>query len=157
MDKDIKKTDAQKTQPARALSPFEEMDQLFNHFMRRGWARPWRFEWPDMPEMKLPQVDVIDREAEIVVKAGIPGVDKKDIDISVGEDSLTIKGETKHEEKEEKGDYYRSEMTRGAFSRTVALPATVDAAGAKARMDNGVLEIVLPKVEKAKRRSVPVN
>ncbi|WP_455386132.1 Hsp20/alpha crystallin family protein [Acidihalobacter prosperus] len=157
MAKDIKKPDLPKTRPSRALSPFEEMDQLFNHFMRRGWMRPWRSEWPDMPEMKLPKVDVIDREAEVIVKAEIPGVDKKDIDISVGEDSLTIKGETKHEEKEEKGDYYRSEMTRGAFSRTVALPATVDAAGAKASMDNGVLEISLPKVEKAKRLSIPVS
>jgi HSP20 family protein len=157
MAKDLRKTGVQKPGPARALSPFEEMDQLFGHFMRHGWMRPWHFEWPSMPEMKLPKVDVIDRESEVVVKAEIPGVDKKDIDISVGEDSLTIKGETKHEEKEEKGDYYRSEMTRGSFSRTVALPSTVDTAGAKANMDNGVLEIVLPKIEKAKRRSIPVG
>ena len=162
MAKDIKKQKIRKTPTAHALSPFEEMDQLFNHFMRRGWMHPWRFEWPNisetaLPGMKLPKVDVIDREAEVLVKAELPGVDKKDIDISVGEDSLTIRGETRHEEKEEKGDYYRSEITRGSFSRTVALPATVDAAGAKAAMDNGVLEITLPKVEKAKRRSIPVN
>ena len=153
MAKDIKKPEIRKTPAAHALSPFEEMDQLFNHFMRRGWMRPWRFEWPNMsetplPGMKLPKIDVIDREAEVLVKAELPGVDKKDVDISVGEDSLTIRGETRHEEKEEKGDYYRSEITRGSFSRTVALPATVDAAGAKAAMDNGVLEITLPKVEK---------
>ena len=162
MAKDIKKPEIRKTPAAHALSPFEEMDQLFNHFMRRGWMRPWRFEWPNMsetplPGMKLPKIDVIDREAEVLVKAELPGVDKKDVDISVGEDSLTIRGETRHEEKEEKGDYYRSEITRGSFSRTVALPATVDAAGAKAAMDNGVLEITLPKLEKAKRRSIPVN
>lgn len=157
MAKDIKKAELKKTQPTRALSPFEEMDQLFNHFMHRGWMRPWHFELPDMPEMKLPKVDVIDREAEVVVKAEIPGVDKKDVEISVGEAALTIKGETRHEKKEEKGDYYRSEMTRGTFSRTVALPSTVDAAGAKASMDDGVLEIILPKIEKARRRSIPIS
>ena len=149
MAKDIKKPEIRKTPAAHALSPFEEMDQLFNHFMRRGWMRPWRFEWPNMsetplPGMKLPKIDVIDREAEVLVKAELPGVDKKDVDISVGEDSLTIRGETRHEEKEEKGDYYRSEITRGSFSRTVALPATVDAAGAKAAMDNGCLLYTSP-------------
>lgn len=162
MAKEPKKPGVQKAPTARALSPFEEMDQLFNQFLHRGWMRPWRFEWPSMPElglpeMKAPRVDVIDREAEVLVKAELPGVDKKDIEVSVGEDSVTIKGETRHEEKEEKGDYYRSEITRGSFSRTVALPATVNGEGAKARMNNGVLEITLPKVEKAKRHSISVS
>lgn len=162
MAKDTSKQEIQTAQPARALSPFEEMDQLFNQFMNRGWMRPWRFDWPLMsqsalPEMKLPKIDVIDRESEIVVKAEMPGVDKKNIDISVGPDSVTLRGETRHEEREEKGNYYRSEISRGAFSRTVALPASVNSDGAKASMDNGVLEITLPKVEKAKRRSIPVS
>lgn len=162
MAKEPKKQDVQTTQPTRALSPFEEMDQLFNQFMRRGWMRPWRFEWPNMPEMslpdmKLPKVDVIDRESEVLVRAELPGVDKKDIDISVGENAVTLKGETRHESKEEKGDYYRSEITRGSFSRTVALPSPVNGGSAKASMNNGVLEITLPKLEKAKRHSVSVS
>ncbi|MCK7580847.1 MAG: Hsp20/alpha crystallin family protein [Chromatiales bacterium] len=148
--------------PTRALSPFEEMDRMFDPYFRRGWMRPWRFEWPGfpemaMPEMKVPKVDVVDRETEVVVKAEIPGVEKKDLDISVGEDTVTIKGSTRHEEKEEKGDYYRCEIARGAFSRTVALPATVDGTKAKAGFKDGVLELTLPKVEKAKRHAVKVE
>jgi len=152
----------QKAAPARALSPFDEMDRMFDGFFRRGMMRPWRFEWPTfpemaLPEMKIPKVDVVDRENEVLVKAEIPGVDKKDIDISVGEDTVTIKGETRREEKEEKGDYYRCEISHGAFSRTVALPAAVDGAEAKANFKDGVLELTLPKIEKAKRHSVKVE
>jgi HSP20 family protein len=152
----------QKAAPARALSPFEEMDRMFDGFFRRGMMRPWRFEWPSfpemaLPEMKIPKMDVVDRENEVLVKAEIPGVDKKDIDISVGEDTVTIKGETRHEEKEEKGDYYRCEISHGAFSRTIALPAVVDGAKAKANFKDGMLELTLPKTEKAKRHSVKVD
>lgn len=148
--------------PARALSPFEEMDRMFDQYFRRGWMRPWRFDWPSLPEaglpdIKAPKVDVIDRENEVVVKAEIPGVEKKDLDISVGEDTVTIKGSTRHEEKEEKGDYYRCEISRGAFSRTVALPATVDGGKARGSFKDGVLELTLPKIEKAKRHSVKVE
>lgn len=159
MAKQTEKQEIQKAQPARSLSPFEEMDQLFNQFLNRGWMRPWRFDWPEsaLRDVQLPKLDVIDREAEVIVRAEMPGVDKKDINISVGPDTLTIRGETRHEEKEEKGDYYRSEISRGAFSRTVALPASVNGDNARATMNNGVLEISLPKVEKAKRRNIPVS
>ena len=148
--------------PARALSPFEEMDRMFDQYFRRGWMRPWRFEWPSfpevsLPEIKVPKVDVIDRENEVVVKAEVPGVEKKDLEISVGEDTVTIKGSTHREEKEEKGDFYRCEISRGAFSRTVALPTTVDGSKAKAGFKDGMLELTLPKVETAKRHAVKVD
>jgi HSP20 family protein len=87
----------------------------------------------------------------------VPGVEKKDLDISVGEDSVTIKGSTSKEEKEEKGDYYRREISRGSFIRTVALPATVDGTKAKASFKDGMLELTLPKTEKAKRHSVKLD
>lgn len=150
------------TTPARTMTPFDEMDRMMNRFFRRGWMRPWRFEWPSFPEMELPDVkvpsiDVVDRENEVVVKAEVPGVDKKDLDISVGEDSVTIKGETRKETKEEKGDYYRREISSGSFSRTVALPATVDGSKAKANFADGMLELTIPKVEKAKRHSIKVD
>jgi len=152
----------QKAQPARALSPFEEMDRMFDQYFRRGWMRPWRFEWPSfpeisLPEMKVPKVDVIDHENEVVVKAEVPGVEKKDLDISVSDNTVTIKGSTRHEEKEEKGDYYRHEISTGAFSRTVALPADVDGSKAKANFKDGMLELTLPKVERARRHSVKVD
>jgi HSP20 family protein len=149
------------THPVHALTPLQEMERLFDTFSRRSWLRPWRFEWPSFPETafngRIPNVDVIDDENEIVVRAEVPGVEKKDLDISVGEDSVTIKGSTRHEEKETKGDYYRHEITSGAFSRTVGLPAAVDGAKAKADFKNGVLNLTLPKVEKAKRHTVKLD
>ncbi len=162
MAQETQKQELQKVQPARALSPFEEMDRMFDQFLRRGWMRPWRFEWPSfpelaMPELRIPKVDVVDRESEVVVRAEVPGVEKKDLDISIGEASVTIKGETRREEKEEKGEYYRCEISRGAFSRTVALPADVDGTKAKASFKEGMLELTIPKLEKAKRHSVKVD
>jgi HSP20 family protein len=159
---ETKNQEIQKAASSRALSPFEEMDRMFDHFLRRGWMRPWRFEWPSfpemsLPEMKLPKVDVIDRDNEVVIKAEVPGVDKRDIDISVSDNAVTIKGETRREQKEEKGDYYRREISVGSFSRTVALPADVDGARAKASFQDGMLELTLPKLEKAKRHSIKVE
>lgn len=150
-------------QPAHAVTPFEEMDRLFDAFSHRSWLRPWRFEWPALPQAlsafdgRFPKVDIIDDETEIVVRAEVPGVDKKDIDISVGEDSVTIKGSTRREEKETKGDYYRHELVSGAFARTVGLPATVDGTKAKAEFKDGMIELTLPKLEKAKRHSVKIQ
>jgi len=139
------------------------MDRLFEDYFSRGWMRPFRWEWPSLGEMakpfegKMPKVDVIERDDEVVVKAELPGIDKKDLDVSVTENSVTIKGSTSHEEKEEKGDYYRCEISRGAYARTVALPSYVDADKAKASFKDGVLELKLPKVEKSKRRSIEIK
>ncbi|MEJ2347405.1 MAG: Hsp20/alpha crystallin family protein [Gammaproteobacteria bacterium] len=147
----------------RAVSPFDEMDRLFENFFPRGWMRPFRWEWPSwgdsqVPiEARAPKVDVVERDNEIVVKAEVPGVKKEDLDVSVTSNTVTIKGTTSHEEKEEKGDYYRCEISRGSFSRTVALPGEVDSDGAKASFKDGVLELTMPKVETAKRRSVKVE
>ncbi len=151
----------QKASVSRWVSPFEEMERLMEEFFPRGWLRRW--EWPVFPELgrrfewRMPRVDVIDRDEEVVVKAELPGVDKKDLDVSVTGDTVTIKGQTSHEEKEEKGDYYRSEITRGSFSRTLTLPAEVDATRAKAVFKDGVLQLTLPKKEGAKRHTIRIE
>ena len=154
----VKKGEIQRA-PARMVSPFEGIDRMFDEFFGRGWLRPFRRQWPAFPELELgmPKVDVIDRDAEVVVRAEVPAVRKEDIEVSVSGEVLTIKGESKHEEKEEKGDYYRCEISRGAFSRMVTLPAAVDQDKAKAVLKDGVLELTLPKVEKAKRRTIKVD
>jgi HSP20 family protein len=145
----------------RALSPFDEMDRMFESFFPRSWMRPFRWEWSHMPEFaafdKLPRVDVIDRDYEILVRAEVPGVDKGDLEVSVTDNTVTIKGSTRHEKKEEKGDFYRREISRGTFARTVALPSDVDGGQAIATFKDGILEITAPKIEKAKRRSVKVE
>lgn len=152
----------QKSSPTHAMTPFEEMDRLFDSFLRGGWIRPFSASWPTLPEAalpfdRIPRVDVIDRDSEILVRAELPGAEKKDIDISVSDDSVTIKGSINREEKEEKSDYYRHELISGSFSRTVGLPATVDGARSKANFKDGVLELTLPKLEKTKRHNVKVE
>lgn len=153
--------EVQRAASGRWLSPFEEMERLMEEFFPRGWLRRW--DWPVFPEfsrrmeLRVPKVDIVDRDAEVVVRAEIPGVDKKDLDVSVTGDTVTIKGQSSWEEKEEKGDYYRCEISRGSFSRTLSLPAGVDATQAKATFKNGLLELVLPKKEEAKRQSVKID
>jgi HSP20 family protein len=153
--------------PARAMSPFDEMDRMMERMIEgvfpRGWVRPWQQEWPAWSRLpapfegRLPTVDVIDRENEVVVRAEVPGVEKKDLDVSVAEDTVTIKGSTRREEKEEKGDYHRREIVSGSFARTVTLPAVVDTAKAKASFKDGILELTLPKIEKARKRKVDIE
>jgi len=154
----VKKGEIQKA-PSRMLSPFEGFDRMFDEFLGRGWMRPFRRDWLAFPEfeMTIPKVDVIDRDEEVVVRAEVPSVKKEDIEISISGNMVTIKGETKKEEKEEKGDYYRAEISRGSFSRMVSLPADVDESKAKASLKDGVLELTLPKIEKAKRRTIKVD
>jgi HSP20 family protein len=149
----------QKARP-RALRPWEDIDRLFDEFFTRGWPRPLRFErlFPELAwEAAVPKLDIVDRDDEVLVRAEVPGVNKEDLEVSVTGNLFTIKGKTKREEKEEKGEYYRCEVSAGAFSRTVTLPADVTEAGAKAQLKEGVLEVTLPKVEKAKKRAIKID
>ncbi|HZP93829.1 MAG TPA: Hsp20/alpha crystallin family protein [Burkholderiales bacterium] len=153
--------------PAHVVSPFEEMERLMDRmsesFFPRRWLRRMRWEWPDwpqlaeLPELRVPRVDVVDRDTDILVRAEVPGVEKKDLDISVTEDTITIKGTTKRESKEQKGEYYRREISEASFARTIALPAEVDGTQAKASCTDGVVELVIPKVAKSKRHSIKVD
>lgn len=144
---------------SRLFGPFEEMERLFEGFFPRNWLRSQqREEWPLMAyEMRVPRIDIVDRDDEIVVRAEIPGVEKKDLEISLNEDMLTIKGGTRQEATEEKGDYYRCEISNGMFARTIALPVSVDADKAKSEFKDGVLKLALPKLENARRRTIKVN
>jgi HSP20 family protein len=159
----VKKRDIQKVAPTRALSPFEEMERFFEGAFPRGWLRPFRREWPAWAELaapfegRMPKVDVIDRDEEVVVHAELPGVDKEDVDVSLAEDRLTIKGSTKKEHTVEKGDYFRSEISQGSFSRTIVLPAAVDGEKAKATFSDGILELTMPKLERTRRKSIKVE
>lgn len=166
MAKDTK-TELQKRgngpQATHHMTPFEEMERMFENFMGADWPRPMQWEWPRMMRMrmplegKLPRVDVIDRKADVLVRAELPGVDKKDLDVSLSENSVTIKGSTRQESKQEEGDYYRCEISQGAFMRTLLLPCAVDSEAAKASFKDGLLELVLPKREAAKRHSIKVE
>ena len=137
---------------------FGDIDSIFDDFFNRRWLQPFGWKRP-FGEMvaSVPSVDVIERDDEVVVRAGLPGYKKEDIEVSMSNSSLTIKGETKTEEKEEKGDYYRCEISHGAFSRTIGLPAGVDEAKATASMKDGMLELTLPKLERSKRHTIAIS
>ena len=153
----------QRVEPGRTPAPFEEMERFFENFLGRGWMRPFGWDRPSWSELipgfegRMPKVDVIDRDEEIVVRAEVPGVTKDDLDVTVTDNVVTIRGETRHEEKEEKGDYYRSEISRGSFSRSVTLPSNVSSDQAKATFSDGVLELSLPKIEKSRRHTVKID
>jgi len=156
-------SETEKTLPAVAGSPFAELERNFERLLRRNWLRPFNWEWP-FPEMaapglelRLPAVDVIDQPEHVVVRAELPGVDKKNVDVSVTENSLTIKAKARSETKEQKGDYHRCEISQSAFSRTVALPSSVDPAQVKAKLQDGILEVTLNKADGSRRHAVTVE
>lgn len=155
--KESGKKEIQRATPARALSPFEDMERMFEN----AWMRPWSWKWPGRLappfEGRMPSVDVIDRDDEVLVRAALPGVEKKDLDVSMSDNEITIKGTTSREEKEEKGEYYRHEISRGSFTRTVTLPAMIDSEKAKAEFKDGLLEIHLPKLERSKRHHLDIG
>ncbi|MGW8248508.1 MAG: Hsp20/alpha crystallin family protein [Acidiferrobacterales bacterium] len=143
----------QKEQPSRSVRPFSDVESWFQEMFPR-MMRPGSWEWPEWPsfghiprpfEGKTPRVDVIDRDGEVLVKAEMPGVSKENLEISTTGNTVTIKGTSRYEHKEEKGDYHRSEISHGVFARTVTLPAEVNSDEAEARFKDGLLELTLPK------------
>ena len=122
-----------------------EIDSLFDNFFRGFDIEPFESRMGAF----TPQVDVTENDKEIKISAELPGMDEKDIDLSLQNDMLTIKGEKK-EEKEDKGkDYYRMERSYGSFIRTIPLPVEVETDKVEARFKKGVLSITLPKTAKA--------
>jgi HSP20 family protein len=110
-------------------------------------SRPW-----------APAVDILENENELVLKADLPDVNLKDVDIEIENGTLTLKGERKFERKEDsKEGYHRIERSYGAFMRCFALPDSVDTDKVKAEYKNGVLTVTLPKKEIAKPRNVKIE
>jgi len=152
-----------KAEPARALSPFEEMERRFEDLFRRPFSLLEPSWWPRlrMQEMEeiAPKVDIFEEGDNFVVKAEIPGMKKEEIEVNLTDDMVTISGEKKKEEKVEKKDYYRFERSFGSFSRSFRLPKDVQADKAKAIFKDGVLELKVPKTEEAKKKEkkVPIE
>ena len=140
-------------------SPFallrRNIDSVFDNFFRGFEMEPFESRFGAFS----PNVEVTENDKEIKVSAELPGMDEKDIDISLNKDTLTIRGEKK-EEKEQKGkDYYRLERSYGSFSRTIPLPAEVETDKIEAQLKKGVLTVTLPKSAKAvaETKKIPVK
>lgn len=133
----------------------QEMNTLFDNFSRGFEMEPFTGRFGAFS----PSVDVRENDKEIKISAELPGMDDKDIDVSLTKDALTIKGEKK-EEKEDKGkDYYRIERSYGSFSRTIPLPTEIDIDKVKAEFKKGVLTVILPKSAQAikEMKKIPVK
>ncbi|RJP22861.1 MAG: Hsp20/alpha crystallin family protein [Candidatus Abyssobacteria bacterium SURF_5] len=132
----------------------EEINRMFNYTLSGGWPSYRN----DMAEGAwAPAINVLEEKDDIVVSADLPGMSEKDIDVTIVGDTLTIKGEKKHEEKKDDGNYHMFERVFGAFQRAITLPALVESDKAKASFKNGVLEIRVPKKEEAKPKQLKVN
>jgi HSP20 family protein len=116
------------------------MDRLWETVMTAPW-RPFRYFERARP---IPPMDVFEKEGKLHVRAELPGMTEKDVEITVTGDSLTITGEKKEEREVKEENYYRSERSYGKFMRQVALPAGADADNATARFREGVLEVEVP-------------
>ncbi|HXO44857.1 MAG TPA: Hsp20/alpha crystallin family protein [Candidatus Cybelea sp.] len=104
-----------------------------------------------------PAVDIYETENELVVKADLPDVSEKDLDVRIENNTLTIRGERKFEKKVEEENYLRVERTYGSFSRSFSLPNTVNSEAIKADYKNGVLTVELPKRAESKPKQIKVN
>jgi len=131
-----------KWEPFGGLESFRrEMDRLFDSFFGQ----------------RTPRVDVVESDTEILVKVDIPGMEEKDLSVSVSGDDLIVKGERKLESEEKKKQYHRIERSYGTFHRVIPLPSTVDAAKINAEYNKGVLETHLPKKAGAKAKQIPIS
>ena len=104
-----------------------------------------------------PAVDIYETENELVVKADLPDINEKDLDVRIENNTLTIRGERKFEKKVTEDNYLRVERTYGSFSRSFSLPNTVNSEAIKADYKNGVLTVELPKRAESKPKQVKVN
>ena len=138
-------------EPFRDLISLQEaMDRLLeDSYVRPGLLLPSR--------MGALAVDMYETDDAVVVKSAIPGIKPEDIDISVTADTLTIRGETKSEEKVEEENYIHRERRYGSFCRSLAIPLPVVADKAEAEFEDGVLTLTLPKAEEIKPKAIKVK
>jgi HSP20 family protein len=135
------------------LTPFslmrrfgEGMEQLFAEFAGGGLTRNFGeiANW-------TPQIEVFQRDRQLVIRADLPGLSKNDVQVELRDDSVIIRGERQEERKEERQGFYRTERTYGSFYRVIPLPAGVDTTKATANFRDGVLEITMPAEEEETR------
>ena len=138
--------------PLRGFSDlFEEMERFWGSFPTLRRIRPL------LEQQQWPAIDVFERDGSLVVRADIPGMSAKDIDISLSDSGITISGERTEEKEVKEKDYHRSERSYGRFTRQLALPAGVDREKSEANFKDGVLEITLPLKEEAKQKKIEVK
>lgn len=128
-----------------------EVDRLWDSFFEK---RPARVE--EVSEW-FPSLDVSETDSEYIVKVEVPGIDPKDINISLMNNLLTIKGEKKQEKEEKEENYHLLERSYGSFTRSIRIPSQIQNDHINASYKNGVLKIILPKTEEAKKKEIKIK
>jgi len=129
----------------------QEMDRLFDRLVATKWD-----DYPTLGEW-CPSMDISETKDSLVVKVEVPGMDQKDIRISLQENLLTITGEKRQEKDEKEERYHRVERSYGAFTRGVRLPVAVDGSKVVATFKSGLLTVTLPKTPAAKGTTIPIK
>lgn len=134
--------------------PRDYFNTMLNQFLR-----PFDYEEEKSAETNLwsPAVDIKEKNDKYIVIADLPGVEKDNIDVSLENNTLTIKGERKYEKKEEEEGFSRIERMQGQFYRRFVLPESTDESKIKAKYKKGVLEITIPKKENTKAKKITVQ
>lgn len=128
----------------------EDLHKMFDRFLGGSEGKSLGAVW-------APAIDVFEEDKELVIQAELPGLEAKDVDVTVEEDSLTLKGERKFEKEEKEDKYYRLERRYGLFQRTIPFPVEVKVDQAKAQFKDGVLRITIPKIEERKVKKIKVK
>lgn len=130
------------------LEPFEEMDKMFNDFMPSTRAMGNGF---------MPAVDMYEDKDSIIVETQLAGIDPDKVNISIENDILSIKGESEKKSEIDEKNYYRKEIRRGSFYRSIPLPTHVSGDKATAETEGGVLKIMIPKAPEAKPKTIKIQ
>jgi len=136
------------------LSLQDRMNRLFDE-SARGVSRGREEDWAT--GTWAPAVDIYEQGGDLVLKAELPGVDPKDVDVRIENNVLTLKGERKTDTEVKRDSYHRVERSYGAFTRAFTLPTTVDTTKVKADFKDGLLRVVLPKREESKPKQVQIE
>lgn len=139
--------------------PFREL-QTMRSMMDRFFDEPFFSAphlWSQRGENFSVPLDVIEEEGQYIVKASMPGITPEDVEITLTDNVLTIKGETKRESEDTQANYHVRERQYGSFMRQIALPMQIDSEHVEATHENGVLTLRLPKSESAKPKKIPVR
>lgn len=144
------------------LDAFTNLEHKIENMFAHIWHKPFDSKEKNIAPFSVkfndvPKMDIIDRDKEIFIKAELPGIDKKDIDISISNNRLLIKAQSSHEYKEEKGDYIKQEMRTSEIYRSVHIPGEVDDNNIQTSFVNGVLELTIPKLEASHRKHIKVE
>ena len=130
------------------FDPFEDMDKIFNDFSPVTGAKKSSF---------VPAIDMYEEEDNVIVETELAGIDTEKVSISIENDILCIKGEGEKKSEVEDKNYYRKEIRRGNFYRSVQLPAHVDGDRASALAEDGVLKISIPKAQEEKPKTIKIE